>query len=367
MDGADPFASLDLAPAPRRIEDLETPVPIIDLDVVERNLTRWQDRCDALGVANRPHVKTHKNIALARRQIALGAKGITVQKLGEAEVMADAGITDLLLTFNIVGAAKLRRLAALAERTDIAVVADNAAVVAGVAEAGGVAGRPISILVECDTGAKRNGVQTPEAAAALARLIDRTPGASYGGLMTYPAKGTRAATEAFLTEARDLAAAAGLETATISTGGTPDMWRDEGLGIATEYRAGTYIYFDRSHIAGGACAEADCALDVLATVVSRPTADRAVIDAGSKALTSDLLGLEGYGVARGLGAVVYAHSEEHGLLDMRGAAQALKVGDLVRIIPNHVCPVSNLYDRVVFTRGGEALGYATVHARGRVA
>jgi D-serine deaminase-like pyridoxal phosphate-dependent protein len=356
-----------LTPAPARIEDLETPVPIIDLDVVERNLTRWQTRCDALGIANRPHVKTHKNIALARRQLTLGAMGITVQKLGEAEVMADAGITDLLLTFNIVGAAKLRRLAALAERTDIAVVADNADVVAGIAEAGGVAGRPISVLVECDTGAKRNGVQTPEAAAALARLIDRTPGVEYGGLMTYPARGTRAATEAFLTEARDLAAASGLETRTISTGGTPDMWKDEGLGIATEYRAGTYIYFDRSHIAGGACAEADCALDVLATVVSRPTAERAVIDAGSKALTADLLGLTGYGVVRGLGAVVYAQSEEHGLLDMRATPDALKVGDLVRIIPNHVCPVSNLYDRVVFTRGGEVLGYAKVDARGRVA
>jgi D-serine deaminase-like pyridoxal phosphate-dependent protein len=371
MEGAmDDMATqpmLELSPAPARVEDLETPIPVIDLDVVERNLTAWQARCDALGLANRPHIKTHKIAALAKWQLALGAHGVTVQKLGEAEVMADAGITDMLLTFNIVGGAKLRRLAALAERTDIAVVADNAEVIAGIAEAGGVAGRPISVLVECDTGAKRNGVQTPEAAAALARLLDRTPGVEYGGLMTYPARGTRAATEAFLTEARDLAAASGLQTATISTGGTPDMWRDEGLGIATEYRAGTYIYFDRSHIAGGACTEADCALDVLATVVSRPTADRAVIDAGSKALTSDLLGLDGYGMVRGLGAVVYAQSEEHGLLDMRGHGDALKVGDLVRIIPNHVCPVSNLYERVAFTRGGKVLGTSRVDARGRVA
>ena len=173
--------------------------------------------------------------------------------------MADGGITDMLLTFNVVGAPKLARLAALAKRTDTAVVADSAAVVAGIGKAGEMAGRDISVLVECDTGQHRCGVQTPAAAAALAQVIDRTKGTRFGGLMTYVKVGTREATEAFLTEARDLCARAGLAVERISTGGTPEMYLDKGLGIATEYRAGTYVYNDRSLVERGYCSADDCA------------------------------------------------------------------------------------------------------------
>ncbi|MGL4527789.1 MAG: alanine racemase, partial [Aestuariivirga sp.] len=180
---------LDYEPAGRRIEDLDTPVPLIDIDIAERNLKRWQARTDALGLGNRPHIKTHKLAGLARYQRDLGARGITVQKLGEAEVMADAGLSDMLVTFNIVGRSKLERLAALARRTEIMVVADNAAVVEGLGWAGTSAGRDLRVLVECDTGAHRNGVQSPEAAIALARTIDATPGLAYGGLMTYAKPG----------------------------------------------------------------------------------------------------------------------------------------------------------------------------------
>ena len=350
-----------------RIEDLETPVPIVDLDIVDRNLKRWQARCDKAGLANRPHIKTHKLVPLARYQLALGAKGITVQKLGEAEVMADAGISDMLLTFNVVGRHKLDRLAALARRTDISVVADNAAVVEGLGHAGESSGRDISVLVECDTGAHRNGVATPEDAVELARLIDRTKGLRYGGLMTYAKTGTRVETDAFLVNARDLATASGLETKVITSGGSPDMWLDEGLAHLTEYRAGTYIYFDRSLAERGTCGYGDCALSVLATVVSTPAPERAMLDAGSKALTSDLLGLQGYGVVRDLGlARVYDMSEEHGFLDVSSVAAKPRVGDLVRITPNHVCPVTNLYDRVVMVRGGKVLGAVKVDARGTV-
>ena len=353
-------------PLGRRLEDLETPVPVIDLDVVDANLARWQARCDALGFGNRPHIKTHKLVPLARHQIALGAKGVTVQKLGEAEVMADAGISDLLLTFNIVGGGKLARLADLARRTEISVVADHADVVAGLGTAGTAAGRDIAVLVECDTGAGRNGVQTPEAAVALAQLIDRTPGTRYGGLMTYPRPGTRAATAAFLDAAREGAAASGLETAVTSHGGSPDMWSDEGLGEITEYRAGTYAYFDRALAARGTCTLDDCALSVLATVVSTPVSGRALIDAGSKALTMDLIGLKHYGIVRSLAdAPVYELNEEHGYLDT-SAATSPAIGDVVRITPNHVCPVSNLYDEVVMLRGDEVLGAVRVDARGKV-
>ena len=351
----------------RRIEDLETPVPIIDIDVTLNNLTRWQARCDAAGFANRPHIKTHKLAPLARAQVALGAKGITVQKLGEAEVMADAGISDMLLTFNVVGASKLKRLAALARRTGIAVVADSVDLLEGLSAAGRNAGRDIAVLAECDTGGKRNGVQSPAAAAALARAIDRTAGLSFVGLMTYARAGTRTPAAAFLAEAAAACAAAGLECRTITTGGSPDMWSDEGLSGITEYRAGTYIYFDRALASRGTCTYADCALTVLTTVVSRPTEERALIDAGSKALTSDLLGLKGYGAVQSLGlAEVYDVNEEHGYLNISGVAEKPRIGDLLRVTPNHVCPVTNLFDKVVFVRGSEVLGAVKVDARGMV-
>jgi D-serine deaminase-like pyridoxal phosphate-dependent protein len=145
------------------------------------------------------------------------------------------------------------------------------------------------------------------------------------------------------------------------------MWKDEGLSHITEYRAGTYIYFDRSLAERGTCGYDDCALTVLATVVSRPTSDRAIIDAGSKALTSDLLGLSGYGAVQELGrAPVYDVNEEHGYLDISAVAEKPKVGDLVRVTPNHVCPVSNLFDKVVFVKDGEVLGAVKVDARGTV-
>ena len=354
-------------PVGKRIEDLETPVPLIDIDVVDRNLKRWQDRCAQLGIANRPHIKTHKLVPLAKYQIALGAKGITVQKLGEAEAMAEGGITAMLLTFNVVGAPKLKRLASLARRVDISVVADSTVVVEGLGQAGRSAGRDIAVLVECDTGAGRNGVQSPQAAAALAREIDATSGVAYGGLMTHARPGTRREAEAFLMAARDLAKEAGLETNVVSTGGSPDMWLDDGLDVVTEYRAGTYVYFDRSLVVRGTCGWDDCALTVLSTVVSRPTADRALIDAGSKALTSDLLGLKGYGVVHGLAdAPVYDLNEEHGFLDITGLQRKPSVGDRVRVVPNHVCPVTNLFDRVVFVRGDTVLGAVKVDARGAV-
>jgi D-serine deaminase-like pyridoxal phosphate-dependent protein len=358
---------LNFRPVGKTLDDLDTPVPIIDVNVVERNVLKWQSRCDVLKIHNRPHIKTHKLVGLARYQIAQGASGITVQKLGEAEVMAEAGIRDMLLTFNIVGNQKVERLAALARRTDIAVVADNHEMIEGLSAAGRAAGRKISVLVECDTGAGRNGVQSPAAARALAQAIDQASHLSFGGLMTYAGIGQRLQTETFLEEARELIEKAGLEARVMSSGGSPDMWRDEGLSKLTEYRAGTYIYFDRSLVSRGTCDYADCALTMLTTVVSRPTDARAIIDAGTKSLTSDLLGLEGYGVAHDFGdAKVYAANEEHGYLDISHLGQKPSVGARIKITPNHVCPVTNLFDDVVFVNGNDVLGAVKVDARGLV-
>ena len=352
--------------APRSIRELQTPIPLVDLDIVERNIRNWQIRCDQLGMINRPHIKTHKLGPLARFQVDCGASGITVQKLGEAEIMADHGISDMLLTFNVVGRQKLMRLSKLARRIKIDVVADNPSVADGLALSARGAGSDLGVLVECDTGGLRNGVQSPSEAAKLAARIAGTPGLFFAGLMTYPAAGGREKASRFLKRAKDLIERAGLKVSRISSGGTPDMMSAAGLEIVSEYRVGTYAYNDRSLINSGVCNENDCALTVLSTVVSRPTPERAVIDAGSKSLTSDLLGLDGYGITWESQLVVYAVSEEHGLLNVGGVAAPPVVGDSVRIIPNHVCPVSNLFDKVALIRGEHVLGFARVNARGAV-
>jgi D-serine deaminase-like pyridoxal phosphate-dependent protein len=356
---------LEIEPTALSLEAIQTPVPVIDLDVVERNVARLQAWCDRLGMANRPHIKTHKIAGLARYQIAMGAVGISVQKLGEAEVMAAHGIADLFLPYNIMGAAKLDRLAALMRATKIAVVADNVAMLEGLRQAAKRGGRPLGVFVECDTGSGRNGVQSPAEALGLARVVAATEGLELAGLMTYPKAGTRAAAAEFFRSAKALCEAAGLAVRAVTTGGSPDQGSDEGLDLATEYRAGTSVYYDRSLVARGAATPADCALTVHATIVSRPTATRAIMDAGSKSLTSDLLGLEGYGAVAGAPeAKIFRLDEEHGLIETDD--ERLKVGSRVRILPNHVCPVSNLFDRIYVARGERLIGAVAIDARGRV-
>jgi D-serine deaminase-like pyridoxal phosphate-dependent protein len=353
---------------PRPIDTLQTPCVLIDLDRAEANLKRTQDYADAHGVRLRPHIKTHKLPYFAKRQLELGSIGITCQKLGEAEVMADAGIEDIFLPYNLMAPEKLSRLKQLAQRVTLSVTADSDYVVDGYAKTfADSADAPLTVLVECDTGAGRCGVQTPDDAVALARSIASKPGLVFGGLMTYPPAGGTAGVRQWLEEAASKLAAAGLPAKTISTGGTPDLWIAHETPLATEYRPGTYIYFDRSLVARGVATVEDCALNVLVTVVSRPTEDRAIIDAGSKALTSDLLGLNGYGEVLGYPeAVIYGMSEEHGNIDFSACATKPAVGDRLRILPNHACPVSNLYDHVNLVRGDHVVETVEVAARGRV-
>ena len=349
-----------------KIQELETPCVLIDLDRVEANLTHAQREADRLGLNLRPHIKTHKLPRFAQRQVDLGAVGITVQKLGEAEVMADGGLTDIFLPYNIVGDHKLGRLKALNERVTLKVTADSPDTVAGYAPTF-ASGKPLTVLVECDTGMGRCGVQTPAQALALAQQIAASPGLKFGGLMTYPLSGARDKAEQWLADAKALLQKGGLDCEVISSGGTPDMWKGHEGTVVTEYRPGTYIYFDRSQVKNGAADWTDCALTVLATVVSRPTATRVVVDAGSKALTSDMLGMEGFGVIEGLGGVaVKSLSEEHGVIELPAPSDDPRVGDLVRIIPNHACVVSNLFDDVHLISHGELVETVPVAARGRV-
>lgn len=345
---------------------LPSPSVLIDLDVAEANIDRFQNHADKAGFRVRPHIKTHKLPLLAQRQIAAGAVGITCQKITEAEAMlSEGGIDDVLISYNILGDEKLSRLRQLAGRVRLSVVADSAAVVDGLARTFAGARTPLDVLVECDTGAGRCGVASPDAAAELAGQIAQAPGLRFAGLMTYPPVGQEPAVADWLGKAVDACAAAGHVVPLISTGGSPGMWQAAALDVPTEYRIGTYVYNDRSLVARGVCDWTDCALTVLATVISVPAPDRAVIDAGSKVLTSDLLGLDGHGHVLGRPDIrISGLSEEHGILHAPDIA--LSVGDTVRIVPNHACVVANMLDHVQLVRGDTVQGAAPVVARGQV-
>jgi len=350
-----------------QITDIDTPAVLIDLDIVDRNIVRAQSLADAAGLALRPHVKTHKLPRLARAQVAAGATGITAQKLSEAEAMADGGLTDIFLPYNILGPSKLARLRALHARVTLSVTADSLVTVQGYAAAFTDATHPLPVLIECDTGNGRCGVQNASEAVALARAIAKAPGLRFAGLMIYPKRGAVDQTRAWLPPVTAALAEAGLPPAIISTGGTPDMARMAAIPGGTEHRPGTYIYNDRMQVGWGAATLADCALTVLTTVVSRPTATRAILDAGSKALAADQGPLPGHGhITAYPQAVITQLNEEHAIVDLSASPTRPRIGEVVRVIPNHACVVTNLFDEVHLIRGDTVEEVARVTSRGKL-
>jgi D-serine deaminase-like pyridoxal phosphate-dependent protein len=349
------------------VAELDTPAVTIDLDIVQANIGRLQKRLGQFGIANRPHIKTHKIPALAKMQIAAGAVGLTCQKLGEAEVFADAGVTDdILLTFNVLGPSKGERLAHLVRRLKrMAVVLDSETVARGLSEVGVRHNVDVRFLIECDTGFGRNGVQSPEAALELAKVALRMPGMRFDGLMTFPIKIPE--TRQFLERALELFRAAGIQVPVVSGGGTPAAALVGDVPMLTEYRAGTYIYNDAMMVTAGAATWSDCAMSVRATVVSRPTQQRAILDAGSKVLTYDQYYAKGYGrIVEHPEAVVASLSEEHGVLDISACKRLPEVGEVVNVIPNHCCAVTNMMDEIHGVRRGHVEVVWPVAARGKV-
>lgn len=345
-----------------------TPAVVIDLDRVERNIARVQAVCDKAGVANRPHIKTHKIPKLADMQQKAGARGITAQKLGEAEVMADGGLDDILISYNILGEEKTGQLGALSKRVTVTVAADNPTTIEGLVHAGRIAGRQVGIVIECDTGRKRAGVETASEAIALAGLIKSHPDLAFKGFLYYPTETSWPATQRFHDEALAGVRQLGLEPSIVSTGGTPNLENVGKLSGATEHRAGTYIFNDRMMVACGAATPEDCALSVYATVVSRAAPERGILNSGSKTLTADPGGgLDGYGlILEYPQARIAGFAEEHGFLDLARTNERPKVGDVVRVIPNHVCVVVNMVDRLIAVRGDEVVDVLQVAARGKL-
>ncbi|MDX2161626.1 MAG: alanine racemase [bacterium] len=342
--------------------ELETPSVLIDLDRMEANIQRMQEHCDSLGLAFRPHIKTHKIPAIARLQIDAGAKGLACQKLTEAEVFADAGFNDLLLPYNIIGAAKLTRLTDLALYNRVTVAADSEYVIRGLVEAAQAAGITLRVAVDIATEIERTGANASRA-IQLARIIDRSDHLVFAGLMVYPSNAT---IRPVLQEILDQLHQDGIGVEMVSGGGTGAALQAHEVPELTELRVGTYVFNDWTTVRRGWTTLEHCAMTVTATVVSRPSENRAILDAGSKTLTPETVD-GGYGhIVEYPQARIFKLNEEHGFVDVSACDPAPDVGDVVRIVPVHTCVVTNMHGTIYGVRGDQVVTEWEVAARGKV-
>lgn len=361
------------------LDERETPAPVVDLGRMERNLDQMAAYAAAHNLALRPHIKTHKTPWLAAEQLRRGAIGVTCATPREAEVMSEVA-DDLLLAYPAIGSAKARRMAGLPADVRLTVALDSTRAADDLADAAREAGRRVGVLVECDMGMRRVGVQTPDDAVALARHVAARRDLEYAGIAFYPGHirepvgqqdDALRLLEDRLGRTLDALRRARLDPGIVSGGSTPTARRTHEIAGVTEMRPGTYIFNDRTTTAIGACTMDECALTVLATVVSTAVPGQAVIDAGAKSLGRESMrgaDGEGFGIIHGReDVVVRAMSEEHGLLDLSRSDWRPAVGDRVRVIPNHVCIVVHLFDVVHGIRGDTVETSWQVAARGRTA
>jgi len=364
-----------------RYPELDTPSLVIDLDAMERNIAEMAQVARAADVHLRPHTKTHKSPDIAAMQIAAGAGGITVAKIGEAEVMADAGIDDILIAYPIVGDMKLRRLRDLMERASIRVSLDSVAVAEGIGRVGVDRGAPVEVFVEVDTGQHRMGRPPGAPSAELVVEVARVPGVTVAGLLTHEGQAYAARTpqdlDAVVTQmADDLAdtkercEAAGVPIPGVSVGSTPSARAVAGAPGVTEIRPGTYVFNDRNTVALGGCRREDCAATILTTVVSTTRSGQAIIDGGSKTFSSDRFandGDAGFGEIVGVpGACLQKMNEEHGFVSLPGGAATIRVGDRMSVLPNHICVAVNLHEQAYGVRGEKVEEIWKIEARGKL-
>ena len=358
--------------------DLDTPALVVDLDVMERNLARASEYAASHGLRLRPHTKTHKSPQLAERQLALGAAGLTVAKVGEAEVMLAAGPTDLLLAYPVVGAAKLRRLAGVARYTRVTVALDSLVTAAELS--GAASGVTFGVLAEVDAGLGRVGVAPGMELKDLVQGLTRMPGLEFEGIAFYPGhirnldEGGIRALDALDRLIRSVLADLrrdGFEVPIVSGGSTPTLYHSHRVTGMNEVRPGTYIFNDRNTVASGACQTGDCAAFVLATVVSTARPGQVIIDGGSKTFSSDRLAGAGDDAGFGLlvedpRAIFVKMNEEHGFVDVRACDGRFRIGDKVRVIPNHICTAVNLHETMYAVQGEKVVAEWKVQARGKL-
>ena len=373
------------------LSDLPTPQILIDHTRAMNNIARVQALASSAGVQLRPHAKTHKSPAVAKWQLDAGAIGIACAKIGEAEVFADAGITDIRLPYP-VNPSNAARLIALMDRASISIIVDHPTVVRGWSDAMRRAGRTLDVLIKVDVGFHRCGIDPSADAMGFVKAVASLPGLTLRGLLSHAGHAYHAASEEALktiarqeaetlADLRTRAAASGIALEEISVGATPTLRFSAGQPGVTELRPGNYVYFDRTQVALGAASLDDCALTVMATVVARHPG-RIILDCGSKTLTNDQA--RGIAPAAGFGAVLagesdaldYAReidealtierlSEEHATVRVTGSTR-LEPGDRVRVVPNHSCVVSNLVDVVRLVDGDRVIDTLPVAARGRI-
>lgn len=359
------------------IAELETPVPVVDLDRLARNLDQAAEYATAHRLALRPHIKTHKSPRIASEQLRRGAVGLTCATAFEAEVMSGV-CNDILVAYPPVGMRRASRLAALPPAVTVTVALDSLTAIEDAAAAAREADRPVRVYVELDLGMHRVGVPKGSDAIALAKAVVARPPLEFAGIAFYPGH-VRDSVDAQSAKLESLSAAvrgaidafesAGVRPTVVSGGSTPTLWRTHEIDGVTEFRPGTYVYNDRTTAEIGACGWDDCAFTVLATVVSTAVPNQAVIDAGSKALGREpMRGVEGEGFGCVMGhrdVVVKGMSEEHGILDLSNTTWRPEVGEKVRVIPNHVCVVVHLNDVIAGVRGDQVETSWPVAARGR--
>lgn len=356
------------------VYDLPTPALIVDRKRLKGNLERMAEIAKTAGVKLRPHIKTHKSPLIAHWQQQLGACGVTVATIDEAEVMAYNGITDIFMAYPMAERHRAERLARLGRLAKVSVGVDSKVGVSILAEAASKYGATLSVLIEIDTGLQRSGLASPESVLELARAISKVPDLKLRGLFTHAghahgedAEGRRrigrAEGEITAAIARSLREA-GFPIQEVSTGSTPSAAMVAKIPGVTEIRPGTYVFNDGSLVASGVANWDQCALTVLATVVSKSAPDRCILDSGSKSLASDKQkGVPGFGTIKGQETVSISWlNEEHGVI--QGKALNLGIGEKVEVIPNHACATMNLFDEYYLAEDGIVLARIPVAARG---
>ncbi|HTM50550.1 MAG TPA: alanine racemase [Bryobacteraceae bacterium] len=362
------------------VSELDTPALVIDLDIFERNLCRVAEYTKANDLRLRPHTKTHKTPAVGKRQLESGAVGLTVAKVGEAEVMLASGTPDLLVAYPVIGRGKLERLTEVAKKTRVTVALDNSFTARQLSEAARQAQVSFGVLAEVDAGMGRVGVSPGEELLQLAQAVGRLPRLTFEGVTFYPGHikmlGDDGPEEALRQLARTVKGIlddfrrAGIEVRVVSGGSTPTLFRSHEIPGLNEIRPGTYVYNDVNTVRTGACSWDDCAASIVTTVVSTARKGQMIVDGGSKTFSSDrLVGSAEASFGRVVEApecVFHNMNEEHGYVDIRKAGREFSVGDRVSIIPNHVCVAVNLHERVYGVRNGNVEVTWKVEGRGKL-
>jgi D-serine deaminase-like pyridoxal phosphate-dependent protein len=356
---------------------VDTPAFLVDLPILRANIDRVARAAAAADRELRPHMKAHKTPAIARLQLAAGAVGVTAAKVGEAEAMVEGGVADVFVANEIVGEEKLRRLAGLRDRAQLSLACDSVAVAEGYSAVFREGDDPMDVLVEIDLGAHRCGVP-PEGAVALAEAMASLPGLRVVGVMGYAPMSYAARTDAerdaaaadesrLLAEVGGRLRAAGHAISRISGGSTPTAtcYR-RGCGL-TEIRSGTYIFYDMNQVDLGVVGVENVAATILATVISTPSPGRAIVDAGSKAMATQVKPISpGFGWMKGNpGAFIDQLNDEHGYLDLTAAERGVAIGEKIELIPPRVCTALNLYDDLYLVEKGCVVDRCRVTGRGR--